>query len=458
MNHGIVLFLFISVFFKYYPNIEKATKETEGKGSTSVVFAQARVDRTFEAANHSLETFAKSTPFKRLGFPTPAGQRNGDGQGAMEMLLVQATEQADGDAMWGVLHPVEQMYRHPLQAWTKEPTIGAGAFSFEEKAAEGEMDRLGLFATKAITTTRLRRAFTTKKTKDTEEEEADRAKLWSTHIGPAMATCRHRFKSSANDSSCHGEGRDVIADRIGARHRDFRQAHPRGSADSDREGEETHRTTTYYGQDSQASFRQVGEEEKGTPAGTQCKIETPYFLDTVCRRINQEMEKLRHRFCHKRCRIGEEGQRSSRSSTRSEVEIRHSKGRQRSTRSRDCGRARRDLGWHGRGQPRENGDFGGNPGQHHNDGDEPGEPAYAPASRSRTASSQEAANRCRRRWGSSWIWIICSQAFSSARQIDQRKEVCLGLCDGSFQQENYVVRQWTHSILEGQYTGPRLGF
>ena len=406
MNHGIIIFLLFFVFVNYNPYIEEAKKEAKGGSQKEVVSAQTWLDHSFKAADCSFETSFDSAPFQRLGFPETARRRDGDGQGALEMCLVQKIEQTDGDALWSLLYSMESMHRHTLQTWTKEPTIGAGKISFEKEMAEGRLDRLGIFATSASANPGLCSAFTAEKTQDTQKEE-DRSELWGSCFGTTMATSKFSSKSSANDNSCYGESRDVLADGTGTSPRDIRQAHFRRGADCDRKSKEAYRATTGHSQDSQTSLRQTGEKEKGSPAGMCCKSETAHFLDNICGRIHQEMERLCHRLCAKRCRFGTEGDRSSRGSPRGQDQIRYSEGGKRSTRSGHHGRIGGDLGRNGGRHSRQNGDIGRNPGKHYEDGVEPGISTCPPATRVRTGS-QEAAHRCRRRWHSTCTWIGCA--------------------------------------------------
>ena len=450
MNYLFVFVLVILLFIKDYPDIEEKTAPAKGTGPFAVASPSTWLDSTKQKSNCEHSSKIESTPLEGPRFPAQACESHGyDFKGALEMCLVQKIEQAFDSTVWLLLHSLEQVHRHPLRSWTKELYTGIDQIDIEKKVVKGRLGRLWLFTAKTDRTgSSIPRILTTEENKDTKAEEKQTAdQLWGSCIGSTVAINGNSHAASHGDSNLeHRRSGSIDFDRAGASTGILRQTAVRGSPDSDRQGEEAKRTSAHDGQDSTASLRQAGEEKKVTSASTECEGAAAQVMDPVCGGVHQEMAEFCDRLCQEGCGARAEGHGCARSSLGCEEKIRHRQRRQRSPRSTRRS-SRRDLR-HGGGWRRKDGNIRRDTSEHQHDGGELGNSQNEAESGPVRACQQAAENTRRCRRSSIWTWSCCAYAFSSARQIDRRMEVCLGLTSEHFQQDEYAVRQWTHSILE----------
>ena len=445
--------IFLHLFKDYTYKAEAATPSKSGS-STQVASSPTWLDLTHRRPDSSNTSPLETTPFKGPGSSSTPFRSDGD-ESTVEMLLVQAAEQTSRNAVRLMLQPLGEMHRYPLRPWTEVTTRRIDKIDITKEVAGGGLAKSWILAAPKSDGTaralRLCRAFTEKENEDTQTEEAGQLyKLSRPGTGPTMADQCTGSNNHSDDGTCDGERRYVTADRACQCHRNSRSIHPDRGPDSDREGKTSNRTTAGHGENCETGLRQAGEKTQNAAAGTSCTQQLAPVMESIYRRISEALENVRYRLCQQGRRPGAEGHDRQGGIDRGQAQVRCGKGGQRSAGhgpSRRCGGSlRRDGGRSARSY----GDIRGDPGQHLGNGDQPGCTSYTPADRAERAGQQEAENRSRRRRNSSWatcIWACSAPAFWRARQIDQILEVCQGQNLGRFQQEDYAVHQWTHSIL-----------
>ena len=444
----------VLLFFQDYTHQAKASTPTTSCGSFPVASTSTWLGIPHRRPDCNNPSAIAPTPFQRSGFSSTPVRRDGD-EGAVAMLLVQEAEQAHCDGMRLMLQPLGKMHRYPLRSWTEVTVCRIDKIELKEEMEEGRLERSRVFTAQksgsAPRTPRPTRAFTPQKNADTQEEEQGKIQqLWSPSTGATMANLCAGGIHYVHNSFCDGERRNIAVDGVSSSTRDIRPAHTGRGAECHRESEASTRATASSGENGATDLRQAGEKAQSAATGANSQSKPASFLESIYRGIGQKMEDVCQRVHRQRCRSGTESGNSQGGSDRCKAEIRHSQGGQRSTRCCPSRRGRRYFGWNGRRPTRPNGDCGGNPGQHHGDGDQFGCTQNASDSGAERAGQQEAKDRQRRRRRNCWtayLWAGSAPAFWWAQQIDHKLEVCLGHHAGLFHQEEYATHQWTHSIL-----------
>ena len=445
MHINLVFLLVILFDIKDYTYAQKETETPKSDSQTSVVFSSQRLDETLLFADCLDPPTIECASLQGQAVPTQT-QSSDDGgcDYALALPLVQKTQQVLCDEVRIVLFELGKVHRYSLCPWAKAASSGftEGVFT-EEVVAAKRLDSMGQFYNYPSQAG----CVTTKTPQDSEKNEGAEGKLWNTSAGPALAVFSAGTHALADYAGFYGVNASHDFARVGHGDRAVRSTSSRRNPSGGRQGQETARTASYC-KISEAGLRQAGEETQNSQSCHGGKKEVACLLGQLYRGVHLTMEAVCRRFYKQRPGFGEEGERSSRSRPGCPQQIRCGKGGERQAGCGCAGGRGRDLRCDGRGAGRQDCLCGG-----YQSRDPVGSgwlrelSSHPLGNASRSYSAQKAEDRRWRR-RSTWSWLFCVEAFSSARQIDLWKEVCLGQTPACFEQPDHLVHQWTHSILE----------
>ena len=442
----IYLVLLLVIFFvsKDYAHEEEKAKASASHSQIQVVSPSKRLAGAFAFADCcNTQSIECASLQRQTVFAQNQSSNDGSCDHAVALSLVQKTQQVLCAEVRFVLFELGKVHRHPLCPWAEaagggftKGVIQKEVASIQRVAAMGDFDNFLCQAS----------GVTKETPQDPKEDKGTEAQLWCPSAGSALAgisasTCAFTSLATFDRvTTCHNPPRTGDSDRA------FRSTSYRGNPSSGRQGQETGGTASYC-QIGATSLRQTGKEAQKPPPCHRGKEEAPHFMDQLHRRIHLTMEAVRRRFHDQRPRVRKEGDRSSRSSSRSSCPLRRGKGSERQTRCCCAGGRGGDLRWNGRGPDGQDCLCGRYQGR---DSVRPGRTRDFPSHSSGGPSGSHSTEKAKDKWWRrrpTWIWLLCHEAFSSARQIDQW-EICPGQLTACFEQPDHLVHQWNHSILD----------
>ena len=445
---------------KNYANIEKERETQASIGAFAVAQTSWWRDCSFCRATTDPTQETEWSPLTRFWIPSQAEESNGRSvQTTLEMLLVQETQQASCQRLWIMLCAVGEMHRHPLRAWTKEPTSGSVTFEFQKEVAAagglGEMGELGRLAAKTVRNPPTSLCAISEKARQGQEEPEGQGQgadgsIRNTFTGSTLAVNgAGDFTSTGFDRECIFSRR-TFATRTCSSYRNLRQANFLRGPDGDGEGEKSPGTASSDCEVSTAGVGQVGEKEETTPAGTTSQSQSPPIMGPIHRGISTQMAHFCGRLWQQRSEPRAKSGRSKGGDAGGKGEIRQCErchGEARSCTAR-ASRGGRDLRCDG-GRGTKDSNFRSHSRRHIEHALDARQHQSETTRRSFGGTPQKASCRPRRRsWREIFTWCLCIETFSQARQIDRRKEVCLGLLHPGFDHGDLTAFQWTHSILD----------
>ena len=457
--HIYVFLVYILVIFgdKHYTDTQAQTAPTTGESPVGLASPQAWHCGAFHAATCVTAGASSGSSFSRpVSDQAHYSSNDRDQSNAMEMRVVQAPQQAAGHLLRLMLLTMGQVCRHPLCTWTEGNELATQRPCQiqvkEAVAATGRLGVLGPVTQKERKCLSVQTSRIAEETAKDSEEKAAQRELWNADIGSTMAI--HNIISIAIGANGEYEhhSRGDIASGASSSIREVRHRSSRRSPDGDRQDQEDPRTSASlsFSQECEAGVRQIRKEEENPASSPASNDQASSVLVQLYRRVCKKMALICRRLCHERPRTREASFRSKGACTRGQIEVRCGQRGQRQARCKHSGRGGRGLRWDGRRKPRQDGIVRRDPGRDTIHADHIGQLQTETIRRGcRSTSVQEATagQRGRGLHSNAWSWLCCLAAFSQARQIDHRQEVCLGHAH-CFVQAEYPERQWTHSIID----------
>lgn len=444
--------LLVFFFLQNYTIQAEKVAPTASSCSLQVAFTSQRTVY-FDIKAVPVDLFATGiTSLQGSRSSSQVGNNHGEHvQATMEMCMVQKTQQASCSSMWILLWQLDDVHRHSRRSWPEECDRSRYKNKIQ-KATRGCLGELGRIAAQKSWRCCHQVSSISKKENQrahAQENVSSQRELWCSNIRSSMAIGKYNIFASAVYVDTGGDSRECPLERIGASTGEYRQLLDRRCPDSDRQDQEALRTAA-INEISAAVLGQVGEEAQAVTASTNCAQQPSFILGWLHRRIRQAMENICIRLRRERPGFREESLGSKRRYAGSEREVREG---ERCNGQTGCSTARSGGGLrrHGGRIGGQNCHCGGNSTGHHQHGLLTRSSAHPPIRRSnRSRTSQQegqtwASGRSARAF---LVWCISTQAFSPARQIVCKTEVCPGHGSESCSQPAYPVSQWVHSILE----------